>query len=90
MTRTVTFFNHGAGEDGLKRKTEATRGGTTVTPDSLGEGFSVGRRDLLVVEFTCENCNRIKDFELNILQHKGFTRVTWNAKTEIAGDDDSN
>ena len=86
MQRVITFFDE-KGEDGMKTKTEVTRADTVVTRNcnQKSDGYDVGRRDLLVVEFHCEHCSRqaeaknekIPSFKLQLMQHKGSTLVSW-------------
>ena len=89
MESVKVFFDE-KGEDGKKIKTAVTRAETAVTRCS-GDPDDVGRRDLLVIEFSCEQChglsydeegNEVKSkipyHKLRLQQHKGVTLVEWN------------
>ena len=50
----------------------------------LPPGNPSGRRDGIVLEFKCWNCDNV--LELTIAQHKGPSYVTWGVSPKAAGE----
>ena len=90
MESVKVYFDE-KGEDGVKIKTAVTRAETAVTR-CTEKADNIGRRDLVVIEFSCEHCHcddeydeegnkipsKIPYHKLRLQQHKGMTLVEWN------------
>jgi hypothetical protein len=92
MENVKTYFDK-EHEDGPKIRTAVSRDATstTVVPRGTKEASDVGRRDLVIIEFRCEDCHRSAEDEtgneipskiplhkLSLKQYKGTTLVEWN------------
>jgi hypothetical protein len=90
--KNVNVYFDKEGEDGAKIKTVVSRDATATTevPRGTKEASSVGRRDLMIIEFYCEYCHgsasdetgneipsKIPLHKLSLKQYKGMTLVEW-------------